>query len=92
MFMNERMRTMSLAENSERRLRRWVESECRDTDVAADVRILLVQIDRMRQVITAYVGEVESGERFDELVCLVPGLVSDDGVYGDVGATIRERG
>jgi hypothetical protein len=52
---------------------------------------LVDEIDRMRQVITAYVEDVSNGERFDELVCLVPGLVSDDGVYGDVGATIRER-
>lgn len=53
---------------------------------------LVDEIDRMRQVITAYVEHVESGERFDALVRLVPGLVSDDGMYGDVGATIRERG
>ena len=42
---------------------------------------LRAELDRMRQVIAEYVCEVESGERFDALVRLVPGLVSDDGAY-----------
>jgi hypothetical protein len=51
MFMNERMRTMSLAGNSERRLRRWVENEGRGTDVAADVRILLARVDQLEPLL-----------------------------------------
>lgn len=43
---------------------------------------LVDEIDRVREVITAYVGDVADGEKFDALVRLVPGLVSDDGMYG----------
>lgn len=45
-------------------------------------RTLADEVARLRKVITEYVAEVESGEKFDALVCSVPGLTSDDGVYG----------
>lgn len=51
----------------------------RDANSAA--RVLAVELDRVREVIRGYVNEVESGQRFDELVHVVPGLVSDDGTY-----------
>lgn len=40
------------------------------------------ELARMRQVIRDYVNHVESGERFDALARLVPGLQSDGGRYG----------
>lgn len=46
--------------------------------------ILAAEVRRMRRVIAEYVNEVESGQKFDALCLLVPGLVSDDGAYGAV--------
>jgi hypothetical protein len=48
------------------------------------VGALAREIARMRRVITEYVNEVESGQKFDALCLLVPGLVFDDGVYDAV--------
>jgi hypothetical protein len=47
-------------------------------------RTLANEIEDMRRVITEYVNEVESGQKFDALCLLVPGLASDDGAYGAV--------
>lgn len=43
----------------------------------------LAGVTHMQRVITEYVNEVESGQKFDALVRLVPGLTSDDGMYGE---------
>jgi len=44
--------------------------------------ILADELFAVRQIITDYVNEVESGEKFGALVEAVPGLWSDDGMYG----------
>jgi hypothetical protein len=58
---------------------RWTDC-CKNSPACA----LAAEVVRMRRVITEYVNEVESGQKFDALCLLVPGLVSDDGVYGAV--------
>lgn len=65
------------------RVERIVEENLADFE-REEVAPLRREIARMQQVIRDYAGHVESGEKFDALVSLVPGLVSDDGAYGAV--------
>lgn len=65
-------------------VRIWHECDLQDCCKDSPACALSKEIDRMREVIADYVHNVDSGENYQALVELVPGLVDDTGTYGAV--------